>query len=354
MSLDAQNCNSPRNLTVDITAGCDTVTLTWEAPEIVAKAPKAPIREWVDFFEDFEDTALNGLPAGWTKYTLGNAHSWLVDDDSVWEEGYVAFSGRQWAACWWDNEASRNSWMFSPGIKLIQGVEYTISFWTIMGYEPGDGDNLELQIARSPTVAGIDTTIYRITNGFHFDWTQIKRTYKPKVTGTYYLGFHAFTSVSNGYDILIEDVKITRSVPVYNIYRDNMLLVSVAVTSFIRVNPNPNPEEWNYHTWSVTQVCDKGVESNPATAIETCIVGINENVATTFSIAPNPATGRVKISAGKGFHTIEIISFLGQTVLSQSHTGNEATLDISTLPNGIYFVRIISDNGMSVKKLVKQ
>jgi len=81
---------------------------------------------------------------------------------------------------------------------------------------------------------------------------------------------------------------------------------------------------------------------------------IKENVKTTFSITPNPATSNIMISAGSEFHQVEVVNFLGQTVLTQSNTGNKTSVDVSTLTNGVYFVRVVSDNGMEVKKFVKQ
>ena len=80
---------------------------------------------------------------------------------------------------------------------------------------------------------------------------------------------------------------------------------------------------------------------------------INENVKTSFSIAPNPAKNNITISASCDFNTIEIVNFIGQTILSQSNAGSKTTLDISNLADGVYFVRIKTDNGTSVNKFVK-
>ena len=66
------------------------------------------------------------------------------------------------------------------------------------------------------------------------------------------------------------------------------------------------------------------------------------------------ATNTLTISSKSNFHTVEVVSFLGQTVLTQTNAGNAATIDVSNLTNGVYFVRIISDNGVDVKKFVKK
>jgi hypothetical protein len=97
------------------------------------------------------------------------------------------------------------------------------------------------------------------------------------------------------------------------------------------------------------------IATDPACAADDVIIlGIKENAKPSFSIVPNPSSKNITITAANHFHTIEVDSFLGQTVYSQPHTGNKATLDVSNYPNGIYFVRIISDNGVCVNKFVKQ
>jgi hypothetical protein len=118
-------------------------------------------------------------------------------------------------------------------------------------------------------------------------------------------------------------------------------------------------EEGNYeYEFCVTpvygdDVCS-GEVSKACKKVSFTIVGIKENAKTTFSIVPNPAHNNVTVSANYYFHTIEMVSFLGQTVLTQSNIGNTAKVDISDLANGVYFVRIISENGTKVQKFVKQ
>jgi len=96
-------------------------------------------------------------------------------------------------------------------------------------------------------------------------------------------------------------------------------------------------------------------------------VGIDEYLQPNFTIIPNPATNQVTISSATSFHSVEIINFLGQTVVSHSAVGNNdvipsvaqrseesQTINISHLNKGIYFVRVGFAGGNSVRKLVKQ
>ena len=72
------------------------------------------------------------------------------------------------------------------------------------------------------------------------------------------------------------------------------------------------------------------------------------------TIYPNPATATVTI-VGENLRQIEITDMLGQRVATHQAEGPQATIDISTLPTGIYFVGITDENGKRcVRKVVKE
>jgi hypothetical protein len=107
------------------------------------------------------------------------------------------------------------------------------------------------------------------------------------------------------------------------------------------------------YLWTIVTVCQTK-ESEPVEVKGTPFSGIKDGEFASFSIGPNPAHQEITITANVLFHTIEVINFLGQTVVSQSNDKETATLDVVHLTNGIYFIRIVSENGTSVKKFVKQ
>ena len=125
--------------------------------------------------------------------------------------------------------------------------------------------------------------------------------------------------------------------------------------------PNP-PFQYAYNNWDINYINSKKKDFNltdehtQINTHNTCsnFLSVNENTVTTFSIVPNPATNNITITANTDFNTIEIFNLLGQTMLSQPNVGSSAKLDVSTLTNGVYFVRIIFANSTSVQKFVKQ
>ena len=65
-----------------------------------------------------------------------------------------------------------------------------------------------------------------------------------------------------------------------------------------------------------------------------------------FKVHPNPATGMVTIEANVENTNVEILDMMGRTVLSHKADGScEVRLDVSTLPPGLYIVRLRAADG---------
>ena len=72
---------------------------------------------------------------------------------------------------------------------------------------------------------------------------------------------------------------------------------------------------------------------------------------------PNPSTGELNIIADKILADvwIRIVNITGETILQREGlNGGRFTFDISSRPQGIYFVEIKTDNEIKRMKLVKE
>lgn len=76
-------------------------------------------------------------------------------------------------------------------------------------------------------------------------------------------------------------------------------------------------------------------------------VGLNDAAVTPVSIAPNPASSVVEIYGATPI-SVEIISTTGAVV--KKGTGN--TISVADLQDGNYMIRIITENGVTIKKFV--
>jgi hypothetical protein len=83
-------------------------------------------------------------------------------------------------------------------------------------------------------------------------------------------------------------------------------------------------------------------------------VGINKINENDFSAFPNPSTGKLFLSglSGTGNLTVEVVNSTGQSIyMKKTSSLDNYEIDLAGQPSGIYMVRIISDKGITVKKI---
>jgi len=80
---------------------------------------------------------------------------------------------------------------------------------------------------------------------------------------------------------------------------------------------------------------------------------VNESEIQDLSIYPNPANNLVIINTQEK-STIEILNLHGKIIDTKILSDKTNYLDISDLRNGIYTLRILTDKGIAIRKLIKQ
>jgi hypothetical protein len=74
-----------------------------------------------------------------------------------------------------------------------------------------------------------------------------------------------------------------------------------------------------------------------------------------IKVYPNPNNGEFVVELNNGLDkTIEVYDLMGRSILNKSGEEDKIFVNISTLSNGIYYVKIQSDNSVKVVKIVKQ
>ena len=72
-----------------------------------------------------------------------------------------------------------------------------------------------------------------------------------------------------------------------------------------------------------------------------------------IDVYPNPSTGAIYVNAQSTIKTINVYDVLGNLVLSNSGNGsNKYTFNLGEKSNGIYLVKVSTDNGTSTKRIV--
>ena len=177
-----------------------------------------PLSENVVFFEGFEGTTGTALPAGWE--TTGG---WVTTGPIPLGEGvnFPPRTGNRGLFINWDNRPNF-PWVFSRGIDMQAGVEYTIRFWF---HAPGyatflEDDDFKVQIGQSkavtpgaagqmPGAATVFTLVGRSVTG----WEEVTFNFTPAASGAHYLGFHIMTPNEFGNRVFIDDVSVISSAP---------------------------------------------------------------------------------------------------------------------------------------------
>ncbi len=95
------------------------------------------------------------------------------------------------------------------------------------------------------------------------------------------------------------------------------------------------------------------IETNEAnTAFQ--ILGVNDSeIGTNISIYPNPAKDLLTIQAGSDINAVTIYDLQGKTIHSIDSNSEKVSINISDLNNGVYFLKITTEKGEEVKKIIK-
>lgn len=122
--------------------------------------------------------------------------------------------------------------------------------------------------------------------------------------------------------------------------------------------------------WSVPDACipwrgiyhdvecnatNKEVVINSGTFDKPFSISNNISIENKIKIYPNPTTGNFTANVEK-FATgdlIQVLDYSGKVILEKNINTNRIELNIAEMANGLYFVKVISADGISMEKLIK-
>ena len=73
-----------------------------------------------------------------------------------------------------------------------------------------------------------------------------------------------------------------------------------------------------------------------------------------ISIYPNPTKDKVNVSGDFTLQTVQLYDVQGRLLQTQLANDNQTIIDISVHSNGVYFIKVTSDKGIKVGKIVKE
>jgi hypothetical protein len=84
------------------------------------------------------------------------------------------------------------------------------------------------------------------------------------------------------------------------------------------------------------------------------ITDVRKNIKDEIQIYPNPTTGLVFINAGKSVERLSVVNITGSEVAHMENLGENALIDLSSLPNGLYFFILEIEGQRMTYKEIKQ
>lgn len=196
--------------------------------------------------------------------------------------------------------AAANNWMFSRGVNLTAGSNVTITYY-VSNFQSASTTtgNLDFTVGTAQTSAAQSTILLSETGLNLSAFVQKTVNYTTPSTGTYYFGFRNFTPTATGTHALIID------------------------------------------NFTVTEV-----------------LGTSHNeLDSQFAVFPNPAKNTLNISnsVNASIQNIELTDINGRSIKNiKVDNLTETQLNISDISQGVYMLRIVSDRGSLVKKVIKE
>ncbi len=124
-------------------------------------------------------------------------------------------------------------------------------------------------------------------------------------------------------------------------------------------------EMWSDNTWhsmlsawttAINGDIDLGIFPIECPNLVTGVEDASTTLSTTFYVFPNPATDKLTVvfesTVNSPQSMVNILNTTGQLVYQQSMNSQQSTIDVSNLASGVYFVQVVIDGKVSVKKVV--
>ena len=259
-------------------------------------------------YETFEECSLYGLPEGWT--TAGEPTWWdwsfqgTLYYTDYYENDYVVtpHSGNKQAVLEWDSSEepmAQDQTLITPVLTITEPT--VLTFWTWVQYGTDGYDHFQVRV-------------YDCYNGTWEDkWDAVDMPYGQ---------INAYqTPISVSLDSYIgRNIKI--GFRGYNSYG-----------------------EWLGHDWFVDDV--------KVIVTDTTNVAVGEALLDeTISLYPNPAKDQVLVEAQSKIQSVTVTTVNGAMVENKKVDANRLNLSLEGYSKGVYFIRLVTDEGVIIKKLV--
>ena len=137
----------------------------------------------------------------------------------------------------------------------------------------------------------------------------------------------------------------------YNVYRDNAFVKNVTATNYTDDGLEYDTE----YCYTVTSVLE---DTESEHTEDVCVKTLGESLTeleSSFILFPNPANDRLYIEAEAEIMEVSVYDVYGRHQVTETPSHRDMTsVNVSNLNTGIYFVKINTVNGETVKRFIKE
>ncbi|MBQ8222580.1 MAG: choice-of-anchor J domain-containing protein [Bacteroidales bacterium] len=329
------------------------------------------------FSFDFEDGTLDG----WTTIDAdGDMLGWR-NSAGYMEPGYGNNGSQNYAM----SESFNNSFggALTPDNYLVTSEKYLIKEGTQLSFYvcaqdenyPYEHYGIALSVAGNGSAEDFVTVWEETITSDGKEERQTKWTKRTINLGDYagremYIAFRHF-NCTDQYILNIDDVTLTSGekgnrygeVLGVMVFRGDELLTPepIFANSFVEEFPSNVEEEYCIRVvyqhypdseemlpgdgyWHYAMACEQYVTVGP--------VDVKEVSKENMNIYPNPTDGIINVEAD-GMEHIAILNTLGQIVYERDANNDKETIDISRYESGVYMLRMTTENGIVVRRILK-
>ncbi|HOY33387.1 MAG TPA: choice-of-anchor J domain-containing protein [Bacteroidales bacterium] len=191
----------------------------------------------------------------------------------------------------YNTSSAADDWFITTCIDLEASKSYNLKYY-YKAQSASYPEKLKVFVGSDNTVAAMTTQIDNKSNIINTTFSQSNVVFTVPATGTYYLGWQCY-SAADMYNLYVDDISITD------------------------------------------------------------VTGVEENtVAIELTIMPNPANEQFTVITSENESVMTITNSLGAVVYSQKINDRMVSVNTSELCQGLYFVKIDTDKGSVIRKVV--
>ncbi|HMI07375.1 MAG TPA: T9SS type A sorting domain-containing protein [Flavobacterium sp.] len=251
-------------------------------PAIIPCVVNAP------YFENFESVTLPALPECTVIENAGTGNNF---ETAATAYGFNSKTLRYP----WNTASAANAWFFTPGINMVAGQSYQISYKYGSAGSALYTEKLKVHVGSDATVASMSAVPLIDHPLVNNNVTPLVDTliFTPETTGAYYFGFNCYSLIDQFY-LFVDDISVD---------------VVLATDGFDAAH---------------------------------------------FSYFPNPVKDVLNIAYDKNIDAVKIYNLTGQTVINRNINSDKAQIEMQSLPKGAYFAEIVSGTSMKTIKVIKE